>query len=79
MVKVILYSSANSVYCTMVKNFFKKHKIKFEEKRVDLSDQAMEELLRLVPDDGVPTIVIDGKIYKYFDEAELLRIFKIKS
>jgi len=79
MAKVILYSSASSVYCTMVRNFFKKHKIKFEERRVDLDSKAMEDLLKLVPDDGVPTIVIDGKIYKYFDEAELRKIFKIKS
>lgn len=76
--KIVLYSSASSVYCSMARNFFKKHKIKFEERRIDLDDKAMEELLKLVPDDGVPTIVIDGKVYKYFDEAELRNIFKVK-
>lgn len=76
--KVILYSASNSIYCSMAKDFFKKHKIKFEERRIDMDGKAMAELLKIVPEDGVPTIVIDGKVYKYFDEAELKIIFKVK-
>jgi len=78
MKKVILYTAPGCIYCSLVKDFFKKYNIKFKEKRIDLDEKAMEELLKLVPDDGVPTIVIGKKVYKYFDEAELKRIFKIK-
>ncbi|MBU4502031.1 MAG: glutaredoxin family protein [Nanoarchaeota archaeon] len=78
MKKVILYCVAGSVYSDMVKRLFKKYKIVYEEKRIDTDPEAMKELVEIVPDDGAPTIVIDGKIYKYFDEAELKKIFKIK-
>ena len=75
---VVLYSTEGSVYCNMVRNFLMNHNIKFEEKRIDLDDKAMNELLVLVPDDGVPTLVVDNKVYNHLSEDDLRKIFKIE-
>ena len=75
---VVLYSTEGSVYCNMVRNFLMNHNIKFEEKRIDLDNNAMNELLKLVPDDGVPTLVVDNKVYHHLSEDDLRKIFKIK-
>ena len=76
--KVVLYSIGGSVYCSMVKKFLMDHNIKFKEKRIDLDDKAMDELLKLVPDDGVPTLVVDNKVYNHLSEDDLRNVFKIK-
>lgn len=78
MVKVILYSTGGCTYCNMTRDFLKQHRIKFEERRIDLKNKFMEELLRIVPDDGVPTLIVDGKVYRNFNGEELKKIFKIK-
>lgn len=78
MVKVILYTTSSSIYCNTARNFFKEHKIKFEERRIDLNDKFMDELLKIAPDDGTPVLVVDGKVYTNFNGEELKKIFKIK-
>lgn len=78
MVKVILYTTGGCTYSNMARDFLKQHKIKFEERRIDLSNKALDELLKIVPDDGVPTLVVDGKVYRDFNGEELKKIFKIK-
>lgn len=76
--KVILYTTGDSVYCNMAKNFLMKNRIRFEERRIDLKDKYLEELLKIVPDDGVPTLVVNGKVYRNFNGEELEKIFKVK-
>lgn len=76
--KVILYTTSDSIYCSMARDFLKKNKIRFEERRIDLDNKHLEELLNIVPDDGVPTLVVDGKVYRNFNGEELEKIFKVK-
>ena len=76
--KIVLYSSRESVYCSMIKNFLMNHNLKFKEKRVDKNNQAMDELLALVPGDGVPILVVDNKVYRHLSEDDLRKIFEIK-
>ncbi|MDP2906324.1 MAG: glutaredoxin family protein [Nanoarchaeota archaeon] len=78
MVKVVLYTTGGCLYSNMAKDFLKEHKIKFEERRIDLKDKFMEELLKIVPDDGTPVLIVDGKIYRNFNGEELKKIFKVK-
>ncbi len=78
MVKVILYTTSGSLYSNITRNFLKEHKIEFEERRVDLNDKFMEELLKIAPDDGTPVLIVDGKVYKGFNGEELKKIFKVK-
>ncbi len=76
--KVILYTIGGSLYCNTAREFLNKHKIPFEERRIDLNEKFMDELLKIVPDDGVPTLIIDGKVYRDFNGEELKKIFKVK-
>lgn len=76
--KVILYTTGDSIYCDMARDFLKKNKIRFEERRIDLNGKHLEGLLKIVPDDGVPTLVVDGKVYRNFNGEELEKIFKVK-
>lgn len=76
--KIVLYSIGESIYCNMIKNFLMNHNLKFKEKRIDRNNQARDELLALVPEDGVPILVVDNKVYRHLSEDDLEKIFQIK-
>ena len=80
--KIEIYTTPTCRFCHAVKDFFKKHKIKYTEYNVlEKKDKAMEMIERS-GQQGVPVIVIDGDWDDFvlgFDEEKLRMKLKIKS
>ncbi|MBU2497171.1 MAG: glutathione S-transferase N-terminal domain-containing protein [Nanoarchaeota archaeon] len=76
--KVKVYSTDTCPYCTIAKNFLKKHKIEFKEVNVANDMSARQEMFNKSGQMGVPVIDIDGIIVIGFDQQALKRILKIK-
>ena len=78
MSKVKIYTTPSCVYCRMAKEFFKEHKIEYEEKDVAADAAAREEMFSKSGQMGVPVIDIDGKFIVGFDEPRLREVLGIK-
>lgn len=69
--KVKVYSTPFCPYCTMAKEFLKKHSIKFEDIDVQENRAAAIEMIKKSGQSGVPVIEVNGKIIVGFDEKNL--------
>ncbi len=69
--KVKVYSTPFCPYCTMAKEFLKKHGIKFEEIDAQENRAAAIEMIKKSGQSGVPVIEVDGNIIVGFDEKKL--------
>jgi len=69
--KVKVYFAPFCPYCTMAKEFLKKHAINFEEINVQENRAAAIEMIKKSGQNGVPVIDIDGKVIVGFDEPKL--------
>jgi glutaredoxin 3 len=80
MAKVVMYTKDYCGYCRLAKNLLDAKKITFEEIRVDLDAQKLEEMLRLSQRRTVPQIFInDQSIGGYDDLAALAKSGKLDS
>ncbi len=78
MAKVIIYSKEQCPYCRMAKDLLSAKKVAFEEIRVDLDADKLEEMLRLSNRRTVPQIFInDQSIGGYDDLAALAKSGKL--
>lgn len=77
MPKVKVYSTETCPFCTMVKDFLKKNKVKFEAVDVGQDQAALKEMMDKSGQTGVPQIDIDGKIIVGFNEAALKEALKL--
>lgn len=78
MAKVIVYSKEQCPYCRMAKDLLTAKKVAFEEIRVDLDAEKLDEMLRLSNRRTVPQIFInDQPIGGYDDLAALAKSGKL--
>ena len=77
MMKVKVYSTPFCPYCTMAKEFLKKHAIKFEEIDVQENRGAAIEMIKKSGQSGVPVIEVDGNIIVGFDEKKLRQVLRL--
>ena len=78
MAKVIVYSKTQCPYCDMAKKLLASRNVAFEEVRVDLDAQKLEEMMRLSNRRTVPQIFInDQSIGGYDDLAALVKSGKL--
>ena len=69
MARVTIYSTATCPICDKTKTLLKKWKISYEEKRVDLDQAALKEMLVISNHARtVPQLAIDGKWIGGFNE-----------
>ena len=78
MKKVIIYTTVWCPWCKRTKEFFKKHKIKFEERDVEDDPKSAEEMVKKSGQSGIPVTDIEGKIIIGFDEPALRKELGIK-
>lgn len=78
MPQIKVYSTTFCPYCTLVKDWLKKHNQKFTEVNVQEDSKAAAEMISKSGQRGVPVIEIDGKIIVGFDKPALAKILGIK-
>ena len=78
MPKVTIYSTPTCPYCEMVKKFFKKNEIEYEEINVAEDHAAAREMMDKSGQMGVPVTDIDGEIVVGFDKSKLSELLNIK-
>ena len=74
MKSVKIYSTESCVYCKMVKEFFDKNNVKYEEKDVSKDEKSRAELVEKSGQTGVPVIDIEGEIVIGYDKEKIKRI-----
>ena len=75
--KVKIYSTPTCPFCKRAKEFFKKHKVEYEEVNVADNKKARDEMVEKSGQMGVPVIEIGEYIVVGFDEQELKKKLKI--
>jgi len=78
MAQIKVFSTTYCPYCTLAKDWLKKHNLKFVEANVENDEAAAKEMIRKSGQRGVPVIEIDGKIVVGFDKVQLAKILGVK-
>ena len=78
MVEVEIFTTPTCIWCRKTKEWFKEHKVKYEEHDVSVDDKAREEMIEKSEQMGVPVILVDGQVIVGFDEQALKKALKIK-
>jgi len=68
---VKIYSTPTCPYCVMVKDYFKKLGVEYQDFDVSIDEKAREELVAKSHQMGVPVIDIDGAIIVGFNRPEI--------
>ncbi|MCK9615584.1 MAG: glutaredoxin family protein [Candidatus Omnitrophica bacterium] len=66
-----IYSTPTCPYCKLAKQYFSSKGLSYEDFDISANHQAMEEMVKLSGQMGVPTIVINGQIIVGFDKARI--------
>ena len=77
MAQVTIYTTPTCGFCHMAKDYFKQHKIDYQEKDVTQDHAALEEMIKKSGQLGVPVIDIDGQITVGFDQPQLANLLKL--
>lgn len=77
MTNVTIYSTPTCAFCHMAKEYFNRHKVKYEVKDVSEDRASLEEMVQKSGQMGVPVIDIDGEITVGFDQPRLANLLKI--
>lgn len=75
--KVTIYSAHWCPWCNKTKEWFKKYKVKYQEKNVGKDHKAAEEMVKKSGQTGIPVIEIDGKIIIGYDVPRLSKALGI--
>ncbi|MEM7813542.1 MAG: Uxx-star family glutaredoxin-like (seleno)protein [Candidatus Aenigmatarchaeota archaeon] len=78
MPEIKVYTTTYCPYCTLAKDWLKKHGMKFTEVNVENDEAAAKEMVKKSGQRGVPVIEIDGKIVVGFDKVALAKILGVK-
>ncbi len=78
MTQVKVYSTPTCPFCKKAKEFFKKHKVEYEDINVSENEKARDEMIEKSGQMGVPVIEIGNKIIVGFDEQELEKKLEIE-
>ncbi|MBI4894891.1 MAG: glutaredoxin family protein [Candidatus Aenigmarchaeota archaeon] len=76
--KVKIYGSKGCLQCLMLKEFLKKHKIKYKEIDVEDNEDAFKKMVNKSNQDRTPVVEIDNKIIIGYDKPKLEKLLKIK-
>jgi len=78
MKQIKIYTTTYCPYCTLAKDWMKKHGLKFSEVNVEDDEDAAKDMVRKSGQRGVPVIEIDGKIVVGFDKVAMAKLLGIK-
>jgi len=66
-----VYSTPTCPFCIRAKQFLKENNIAFEDIDVSSNPQAVEEMIKVSGQMGVPVLDIDGEIIVGFDKERI--------
>jgi glutaredoxin-like YruB-family protein len=69
--EVKIYSTPTCPYCKMAKQYLSSKEVPYTDYDVSNNQAALEEMLKLSGQMGVPVIVIDGQVIVGFDQARI--------
>jgi len=75
---VKIYTTNFCPYCSLAKDWMKKHNISFEEINVQKNPDRGEEMIKKSGQTSVPVIEVNGKIIIGFNKPELAKALNIK-
>lgn len=73
---VKIYSTPTCPYCKMAKEYLSSKKVSYQDIDVSRDQKAVEEMVKLSGQMGVPVIVVDGQIVKGFDKKKIDSLLK---
>jgi len=77
--RVTVYTTPTCPWCTTVKNFLRKHGIRYTEVDVASDQQAAKSMVARSGQQGVPQTEINGEMVIGFDQSKLNRLLDLKS
>jgi len=75
---VTVYSAEWCPWCKKAKEFLKKNRVDFVEKKVDEDAGAAAEVIEKSGQTGIPVIVVGNEAVVGFDEPRLKQLLKLK-
>ncbi len=74
---VIVYSAEWCPWCKKTKEFLEENGIKFEERDIEKTDGAAQEVVKKSGQRGIPVVDIDGTIIIGFNKPALEEVLEI--
>lgn len=78
MPEITIYTTPTCSWCTAVKRFLEEHEIEYTEYDVSEDENALERLIRLSSQTGVPVLDIDGEIIVGFDKDRIVELLGLE-
>lgn len=69
--EIKIYSTPSCPYCKMAKEYLASKGVVYQEFDVATSNEALEEMVNVSGQMGVPVIVVDGDVIVGFDKGRL--------
>ncbi|NJN26032.1 MAG: NrdH-redoxin [Cyclobacteriaceae bacterium] len=76
--RVTVYTTPTCPWCTTVKNFLKKHGVRYTEINVAADQSAAQAMVSKSGQQGVPQTEINGEMVIGFDQSKLNRLLELK-
>lgn len=76
--EVTIYTYPTCRWSILAKHWLRKHRVSFQEKDLEESDHARDEILQKTSQLCTPTIEVDDKIIIGFNESKLMELVKKK-
>jgi glutaredoxin-like YruB-family protein len=77
--RVTVYTTPTCPWCTTVKNFLRKHGIRYSEVDVASDQNAAQAMVSKSGQQGVPQTEINGEMVIGFDQTKLNRLLELKA
>lgn len=78
MPEVVIYTAPTCSWCAAAKRFLDEHEIEYTEYDVSEDENALERLVRVSGQTGVPVLEIDGEIIIGFDKARIAELLGLE-
>ncbi len=76
--KVVVFSTPTCSWCRTLKQYLKKHDVRFRDIDVSKDQAAAKDMLRRTGQQGVPVTLINNKPVIGFNKIEINRLLHIK-
>jgi glutaredoxin-like YruB-family protein len=76
--KVIVFSTPTCSWCKTVKQYLKKHNIRFKDIDISKDERAAKDMARRTKQQGVPVTLINNRPVIGFNKLELNKLLNIK-